>query len=261
MSATLVIRPVPCLKDNYAYVVNAPGSRVAYVVDPSEPEPVAAALAAAGLELAGILATHHHPDHVGGIAGLLATRGAGGGIGGAPVWVAGHARDRGRIPHQSIEVDAPTGTFVESGVAGVELAGARIVAMHIPGHTRAAIAWGLVPAAGGPPSDVFTGDTLFGAGCGRLFEGTPAEMFASLTALTAPLPGDTRLWFGHEYTAGNLRFAATVEPQNSDIAARQAAAGARTTPTTVALERATNPFVRAGSVDELARRRTAKDNF
>jgi hydroxyacylglutathione hydrolase len=110
------------------------------------------------------------------------------------------------------------------------------------------------------PSDVFTGDTLFGAGCGRLFEGTPADMFASLHALTE-LPPTTRLWFGHEYTASNLRFAAVTEPDNAAIVARAQSLGAVTSPSTVALERATNPFVRATSVAELAVRRAAKDVF
>jgi hydroxyacylglutathione hydrolase len=132
--------------------------------------------------------------------------------------------------------------------------------MHIPGHTRAAIAWGVPAESGGVPADVFTGDTLFGAGCGRLFEGTPAQMWASLRALTALSPA-TRLWFGHEYTAGNLRFAAAVEPDNTAVTDRQANLPARTTPTTVAVEVATNPFVRAASVEELAARRKAKDTF
>jgi hydroxyacylglutathione hydrolase len=107
---------------------------------------------------------------------------------------------------------------------------------------------------------VFTGDTLFAAGCGRLFEGTPAQMFASLRALTA-LPEATRLWFGHEYTASNLRYAEVAEPDNAAVRDRRANLPACTTPTTVALERATNPFVRAPSVEVLAERRAAKDKF
>jgi len=219
------------------------------VVDPSEEPPVAAALKEGGLTLRGILATHHHHDHVGGIAALLAAAPG-------PVWVAAHALDRGRVPEQTIFVEAP-----EDRLAPTELAigGVPLLAMHIPGHTRAAIAWAL-GGPGGTPTDIFTGDTLFGAGCGRLFEGTPAQMFRSLQALTAG-PADVRLWFGHEYTASNLRFAATVEPDSTAVSARAAAGGARTTPTTIGLERDTNPFVRAGSVDELAARRKAKDTF
>jgi hydroxyacylglutathione hydrolase len=243
------IKPVPCLKDNYAYVVFGAGDTDAIVVDPSEAEPVLAALAGHGLTLRGILATHHHHDHTGGIEALCdGTR--------APVWVAAHERDRGRIPRQTAFVAAPEGRFVGTELA---IAGVPLLAMHIPGHTRAAVAWAL-GGPGGAPTDIFTGDTLFGAGCGRLFEGTPADMFGSLGALTAG-SDDVRLWFGHEYTAQNLRFAATVEPHNAAVAARRAGLPAVTTPTTVGLERQTNPFVRAASVEELGARRTAKDNF
>jgi hydroxyacylglutathione hydrolase len=245
---TINVLPLPCLRDNYAYLIWAAGRDEAYVVDPSDSLPIIEALEQRELTLAGILATHHHTDHVGGVDDLCARSGA---------WVAGHALDRGRIPSQTAFVDCPTGQFVPSGLEVFERP---LLAMHIPGHTRAAIAWGIPGPAGGAPADVFTGDTLFGAGCGRLFEGTPAEMFASLKALTA-LPAETRLWFGHEYTASNLRFAATAEPANGAVADRQSSLGAITTPTTVALEHATNPFVRAASVEELATRRTAKDNF
>src|SRR5256885_8880442 len=230
----LLIEPIACLRDNYAYLIHDDGAEDAFVVDPSEAEPVAAALAERHLRLRGILATHHHPDHVGGIAALA--------DGGA--WVAGHAEDRGRIPRQTIFLDAPRDSFVP---AGVTVAGRALYGMHIPGHTRAAIAWGVPAEEGDTPADVFTGDTLFAAGCGRLFEGTPAQMWASLRSLTA-LPPTTRLWFGHEYTAGNLRFAATVEPASAAVADRMANLPPRTTPTTVALELATNPFVRAATV-------------
>jgi hydroxyacylglutathione hydrolase len=239
----LLIVPIPCLSDNYAYLVREDGSDEAFVVDPSEAAPVQARLA--GLRLRGILATHHHPDHVGGVAELK----------GADVWVAGHASDRGRIPGQTLFLDAPVGRFID---AGVTVAGRRLLGMHIPGHTRAAVAWAL--AEDGEPTDVFTGDTLFAAGCGRLFEGTPAQMWTSLRSITA-LPESTRLWFGHEYTRNNLRFAAVVEPDNAAVTARLAALATPSTPTTVGLERQTNPFVRADTVDELARRRTAKDAF
>ena len=136
-----------------------------------------------------------------------------------------------------------------------------------PFHQEKTPSFYVVPAKGfykcfgcGEAGDVFTGDTLFAAGCGRLFEGTPAQMYRSLTTI-CDLPAATRLWFGHEYTASNLRFAASVEPGNRDVAARAAALPQRTTPTTVELERATNPFVRARDADELAERRAAKDSF
>ncbi|WAS93982.1 hydroxyacylglutathione hydrolase [Nannocystis punicea] len=242
----LTIEPVPCLRDNYAYLLRDAAGDV-WLVDPSEPGPPAQAIAAAGGRLRGILATHHHHDHVGGIDEL---------VGDQDVWVAGHASDRGRIPKQSVFVDASTDAWQDTGLV---LAGRRLLGLHIPGHTRGAIAWRLVGAEG-EPDDVFTGDTLFAAGCGRLFEGTPAQMHASLQQLTA-LTASTRLWFGHEYTAANLRFAAAVEPDNSAIAERAAALPSCTTPTTVADERATNPFVRASTVEELAARRRAKDEF
>jgi hydroxyacylglutathione hydrolase len=244
----LTIEPVPCLRDNYAYLLRDTTSNDAWLVDPSEAGPPAEALARTGGVLRGILATHHHHDHVGGIAELVER------FPGA--WVAGHASDRGRIPSQTMFVEAPSDRWIDSGIG---LAGRRVLALHIPGHTLGAIAWRLAPHEG-EPDDVFTGDTLFSAGCGRLFEGTPAQMHASLQHLTA-LPEATRLWFGHEYTAANLRFAAVVEPDNQEVARRAAALPARTTPTTVAIERATNPFVRARSVDELAACRKAKDEF
>ena len=245
----VVIEPIPCLQDNYAYLVHAPGADEAWLVDPSEVDPPARLLAERGMQLAGILATHHHFDHVGGIPGLLAANG------GAQI-VAGHAHDKGRIPGQTLAVDAPTGEFVPTPLV---IAGRPVLAAHIPGHTLGAIAWYL-PGEGDEPGDVFTGDTLFAAGCGRLFEGTPTQMHRSLATICG-LPPATRLWFGHEYTAANLRFAANVEPDNADVAARAAALPAVTTPTTVELERATNPFVRALDADELAARRAAKDSF
>jgi hydroxyacylglutathione hydrolase len=240
------ITAVPCLSDNYAYLVHD-GDK-AWIVDPSESKPVIEALARIGLGAAGILATHHHPDHVGGVDGLIEHFGS--------LTVAAHARDRGRVPQQSVFCDAPTDRFVDSGLS---IAGCRVLAAHIPGHTSGAIAWYIV-GEDENDGDVFTGDTLFAAGCGRLFEGTPAQMHTSLQLLTS-LPATTRMWFGHEYTASNLRFAAAVEPEHVPIAERRAELSHCTTPTTVALERATNPFVRAKDAAELGRRRAAKDSF
>jgi len=257
--SNIQIEPIPCLKDNYAYVIHTGDGGDALVVDPSEAAPVAALLGRRRLRLRGILATHHHADHVGGIEALMAASGA------ERPWVAAHASDRGRVPRQTVFVEAPEERFVATEL---ELGDGRLVAMHIPAHTSGAIAWGIVGGGGrergaGPeaaPADVFTGDTLFGAGCGRLFEGTPADMFRSLRALTSG-PDDRRLWFGHEYTASNLLFAATVEPDNAATRSRRETLTGCTTPTTSGLERATNPFVRSATVEELAARRAAKDKF
>lgn len=241
------ITPIPCLRDNYAYLVRVPGG--ALVVDPSEPRPVLDALARAGTPLLGILATHHHPDHVGGVAALCdAFEG---------VFVAGHARDRGRIPRQTVFVEAPQDAYAP---APLPLSGVEVRARHVPGHTLGAVAWYLPPPQGAAAGDVFTGDTLFAAGCGRLFEGTAEMLYRSLAGL-CDLPPDTRLWFGHEYTAANLAFAATVEPDNEAVAARRARIGPCTTPTTIAEERRTNPFLRAPSPEAFARLRAQKDTF
>lgn len=250
--------PVPCFKDNYAYVI-ATQSGDAWVVDPSDAAPPAAVIAERSLTLRGIIATHHHWDHTNGIIALL-ERYPPANDADPAIIVAAHASDAERITGLTHPIDAPADRYVATGLRltpDIELQ-----ARHIPGHTTGAIAWLIPPATEGAHApDVFTGDTLFAAGCGRLFEGTPAQMHASLHALTLDLPDDSRLWFGHEYTAANLRFAAAAEPDNADVVARQASLPACTTPTTVALEKATNPFVRADSVAEMAARRAAKDAF
>lgn len=226
--------PVPCLKDNYAYLIHSNGSDAALVVDPSEAAPVLAALERTSLRLVGILNTHHHFDHVGGNEALVKRFG--------PLPVYGHASDRGRIPAQTL--------FLEHG-GEFDAAGIQFRVQHIPGHTLGAIAYGAEGA-------VFTGDTLFAAGCGRLFEGTPSMMYESLNEKLGSLPDETRVYFGHEYTASNLKFAAHVEPSNRAIAekaARVAALrekGEPTTPSTLAEERQTNPFMRCTSAEIIA---------
>jgi hydroxyacylglutathione hydrolase len=227
------IVPVPCLTDNYAYLVIASGGEAA-VVDASEAEPVRAALRREGARLAAIWSTHHHLDHVGGNAELARE---------AKIDVVAHVSDQGRVPAQTRGVD--TGDTVRVGDIEAKC-------IHIPGHTLGAVAY-VIDA--GAERAVFTGDTLFCAGCGRIFEGTPAQMHASLERLAA-LPGDTRVYCGHEYTAQNLRFAAHVEPSNDAVARAQervSALRARGEPSvgsTIDEERADNPFLRVAS-DEI----------
>lgn len=222
----LEIEPIPAFADNYLWLLVQ--GQCAAVVDPGDAAPVRARLAARGLELAAILVTHHHGDHVGGVAELAAATGA---------RVYGPATED--IPAREVAL-ADGDTF--------ELLGSRVAVIAVPGHTAGHIAYWLPELA--PPA-LFAGDTLFGGGCGRIFEGTPAQMLASLDRLAA-LPAATRLYCAHEYTLANLHFAAAVEPDNAALAARIAAdtatraRGEPTLPSTLALELATNPFLRAG---------------
>ena len=228
--AELQIHPVPCLKDNYAYLVFDPESRQCAVVDPSEAEPVKRALAKHQFTLTHIVNTHHHQDHVGGNRTLIDL--------GAEVW--GAEKDRARIP-------ALAHGLREGDVFKLGAHEARVI--EIPGHTMGHIAFHF-----GGARAVFTGDTLFLMGCGRLFEGTPALMWQSLSKL-AVLPEETRVFCGHEYTLNNGRFALTVEPGNADLQQRMREVerlrgeGKPTVPATIALESRTNPFLRAGRAD------------
>jgi len=210
---------VPCLKDNFAYLVIDHDGRCA-VVDPGEAPPIEAALVRENVQLAAIWATHHHPDHVGGVAALVARH--------PGIEVVVGVKDAARTPEVTRTVD--DGDEVVLGTL-------RARCIHNPGHTLGAITFVVEGCA-------FTGDTLFGGGCGRVFEGDAAMMHASLMRLAA-LPPDTRVYFGHEYTASNLRFAAAVEPGNPQIAERAKSLAVPSTPSTVADERATNPFLRA----------------
>jgi hydroxyacylglutathione hydrolase len=233
---------IPCLKDNYAYLVIASGGDAA-IVDASEAAPVREALQREGVKARAIWSTHHHYDHVGGNEELARELG---------LEVVGHVSDQGRLPALTRGID--TGDVVQVGDVQARC-------IHIPGHTLGAVAY-FIDA--GTERLVFTGDTLFCAGCGRLFEGTPAQMHASLSRLL-DLPGDTRVHCGHEYTESNLRFAAHAEPTNAavvhaqDRARRLRAEGKPTMGTTLDDERAVNPFVRVRSPEVRATLAIAAD--
>lgn len=240
---TMSVFPVPCLQDNYAYLIICQESRETAVVDPSEAGPILHALEEHGLGLTAILNTHHHFDHVGGNVELLRRY--------PDLRVYGHKSDRGRIPLQTEFLD-------ESDPVAIGRLKGRIT--HNPGHTTGAISYYFEDA-------VFTGDTLFSAGCGRMFEGDAATMFASLRKI-ASVSGETRVFFGHEYTEKNLEFARTVEEDNAAVEKRLEHVrelrrnGAFTTPSTVAVERETNPFLRCESEqlrDTVRRRETDND--
>jgi len=224
---TVEIEIVPCLSDNYAYLVKS-GDACA-VVDPSEPGPVRAALARRGWRLTHILNTHHHGDHTGGNLTLKTETGA---------QVVGPAKDAARIPGIDVGVDESTGW---------EFDGRKVRVLEVPAHTRGAITFVI-------DGNAFTGDTLFTLGCGRLFEGDAAMMWASLSKLMT-LSDDTKIWCGHEYTQGNGRFALSIEPGNAALAARMKdvdtvrAGGKPTVPATLGLEKQTNPFLRPDSAE------------
>ena len=226
----LDVRPIPAFRDNYIWMIcGGADPRVAAVVDPGDAAPVLAALERSGLKLAAILATHHHADHVGGVAALRAATGA---------RAFGPARER---------MPAGVRPLAAGECAQVPELGLEFTVLDVPGHTAGHIAY-----AG--HGTVFPGDTLFSAGCGRLFEGTPEQMLGSLDRLAA-LAGETRIYCGHEYTEDNLRFAMTVEPANSAImdyvkrAAGDRAAGRPTLPSTIELEKRVIPFLRCRHED------------
>jgi hydroxyacylglutathione hydrolase len=237
------IARIPVLSDNYVWLVHEPESGETMVVDPAVADPVLAAAEARGWRIGQIWNTHWHPDHTGGNEAIKAATGA---------FVTGPAAEAARIPTLDRAV---------SEGDRVMLGGVEAIVLEVPAHTAGHIAYHL------PMEEtLFVGDTLFAMGCGRLFEGTAAQMFANMARLKV-LPGETSVYCAHEYTQSNGRYALVAEPANKDIAARMAevdaahARGEATVPTTIALERATNPFMRAHDIAELAARRQAKDVF
>lgn len=241
--ADLEIVRIPVLADNYIWLVHDAGSGETMVVDPALADPVLAVADGRGWKISAIWNTHWHPDHTGGNAGIVAATGA---------TVIGPAAESARIP--TLDVLLREGDVVHLGQHAA-------VVMETPAHTLGHISYYFARAGA-----LFCGDTLFAMGCGRLFEGTAEQMFANMQRF-AELPDETQVYCAHEYTASNGRYALVAEPANEatarrmDAVNRARAAGQATVPTTIALERATNPFMRATSADILRERRAAKDGF
>ena len=222
MNESFRVVPIPAFNDNYIWSLERGG--MAAIVDPGDAAPVIAYLDAQGLSLAAILVTHHHPDHIGGIPAILAKR---------PVPVYGPSKE---------DIGAVTVTVQEGDRVELRELGATFRVIEVPGHTKGHIAY----VADGM---LFCGDTLFACGCGRNFEGSPAQLHASLLRLSA-LPGETMIYCAHEYTLSNIRFATHVDPGNERLAQRAIQESARrsrgepTVPSSIAVELATNPFLR-----------------
>ncbi len=233
---------VPALQDNYIWLLHDPDGGATIVVDPSADRPALESAETRGWAISQILNTHWHPDHTGGNAGIKAATGA-------PITAPAEARKVSQVDRVVGEGDR-----INVGPWEAEV-------WEIPCHTAGHVAYYLKDLG-----IVFTGDTLFAMGCGRLFEGTAEQMFANLQRL-ASLPDETKVYCGHEYTLANARFAITAEPNNAAIADRLKRVEAMrednqvTLPTTIGEERATNPFMRAANAEEFARLRAIKDSF
>lgn len=223
---------IPALFDNYIFLLHDPQQKIAAVVDPAVAEPVLQQLQQLQAELVAIFNTHHHSDHVGGNHQLLQRF--------PNLCVYGGKEDRGRIPGQQV--------FLEEGDR-VSFANRTAQVLFVPGHTRAHIAYYFPPETPTQPGELFCGDTLFAGGCGRLFEGTPAQMVESLDKIRT-LPDSTRIWCAHEYTLKNLQFALTVDAENPDLKDRfiqvkqMRRQNESTIPSLLGIEKQTNPFLR-----------------
>ncbi|MGM3306512.1 hydroxyacylglutathione hydrolase [Anabaena sp. WFMT] len=249
------------LSDNYVFLLHDSKKNIAAVVDPADSQPVLQQLAQLKAELVAIFNTHHHHDHVGGNQQLMQQF--------PHVVVYGGEKDRGRIPGQEV--------FLQDGER-IQFSDRTAEVFFVPGHTRAHIAYYFPPTTADETGELFCGDTIFGGGCGRLFEGTPTQMVDSLSKLRN-LPDNTRVWCAHEYTLNNLRFALTVDGENPDLQRRFAEVTAMrqhqkpTVPSVLGIEKLTNPFLRwdqpslqlaaksSDPVQTFARIRGMKDQF
>lgn len=239
----LHIEPISLLTDNYAYLLHDSKANITAIIDPSEADPILAILKEKNLTLNYILCTHHHWDHTDGNQALKAQTGC---------TIVGYEADAHRIPDIDITVNTHNQFTLGNHTATI---------LDTPGHTTGHIAYYFADN-----NAVFVGDTLFAMGCGRLFEGTPAQMYQSIQQL-AQLPPNTHVYCGHEYTLANATFALTIEPNNQALQQRYAqikqlrAEKLPTVPTTIALEHATNPFMRSTSEKIFTERRALKDTF
>ena len=238
----LTVTAVPVLSDNYVWLIHDAESGETAAVDPSVADPVLSAAEAQGLRITQVLNTHWHPDHTGGNDAIRDATGCA---------ITGPAE---------AERVSKMDRIVSEGDR-IQVGGSEAIVWDIPAHTAGHIALYFEDEG-----MIFVGDTMFAMGCGRLFEGTAEQMYANMQRIAA-LPEDVRIYCGHEYTLANARFAANFDPDNADVARRleqvsaMRDAGRITLPTTVADERATNPFVRARNAQEFAELRTAKDSF